>query len=73
MFQSGGEKWYKRRKIITPTFHFDILKDFLVIMNENVDTMISKLRKCVSTDSEINMHDIIGLCALDIICGINIY
>lgn len=68
LLTSDGKKWLERRKIITPTFHFDILKDFIFIMNENVETMTNNLRKKIQKDSEINIHEHIGLCALDIIC-----
>ena len=73
---SDGAKWSSRRKIITPTFHFDILNDFLVIMNENIDTCVEKLKVYAQTDKEFDMFKHIGLCTLDIICGkhlINFY
>lgn len=38
-----GEKWHKRRKILTPAFHFNILQQFLNIFNEETEKLIQKL------------------------------
>ena len=38
---SGHEKWQKRRKMLTPAFHFKILDDAQIIFNEQVRTLYS--------------------------------
>merc|ERR1719507_1781065 len=43
LLKSNDEKWAKRRRMITPTFHFNILKEFLPIMNNNSKTMVNLL------------------------------
>ncbi|KAL4712718.1 hypothetical protein ACJJTC_008015 [Scirpophaga incertulas] len=40
---SKGSKWQRRRKILTPAFHFNILKQFYVILEENSTRMVQAL------------------------------
>lgn len=66
---SYGNKWSSRRRLITPTFHFEILNDFLNVMNEQAQILVDELAKLEKAKQEINIFKHIGLCALDIICG----
>lgn len=54
--------------MITPTFHFAILTDFLEVMNEQGGILLEKLEKHVDKEPFDIFLDI-TLCALDIICG----
>uniref|UniRef100_A0A8C5IZ87 unspecific monooxygenase n=1 Tax=Junco hyemalis TaxID=40217 RepID=A0A8C5IZ87_JUNHY len=65
--RSTGDKWRSRRKMITPTFHFSILSDFLEVMNEQGNILVKKLEKHVDKEP-FNVFMDITLCALDIIC-----
>ncbi|KFV82217.1 Cytochrome P450 4V2, partial [Struthio camelus australis] len=67
LLTSTGEKWRTRRKMITPTFHFAILTDFLEVMNEQGSILVEKLEKHVDKEPFDVFLDI-TLCALDIIC-----
>ncbi|KAM4709346.1 cytochrome P450 4V2-like [Discoglossus pictus] len=66
LLTSTGEKWRSRRKIITPTFHFTILSEFLEVMNEQSNVLVEKLKKHVDKEA-FNCFMDITLCALDII------
>ncbi|XP_007517755.1 cytochrome P450 4V2-like [Erinaceus europaeus] len=67
LLTSTGNKWRSRRKMLTPTFHFTILEDFLDVMNEQANILVSKLEKHVNQEA-FNCFFYITLCALDIIC-----
>ncbi|KAL2077679.1 hypothetical protein ACEWY4_027183 [Coilia grayii] len=67
LLTSTGDKWRSRRKMLTPTFHFSILGDFLEVMNEQAEVLVGKLQRHAGGDA-FNCFNFITLCALDIIC-----
>ena len=70
LITSQGEKWKYHRKILTPAFHFKILKNSSEIMSQNGRILVHKLgQKMMSHGGvidDLNHH--ISLCALDVIC-----
>lgn len=70
LLTGNGGKWAARRKMLTPAFHFEILKNFVEIMNRNAKVLVENIhdelagKECI----EIDMFPKITLCALDIIC-----
>lgn len=64
---SSGEKWFKHRKIITPTFHFSILESFCEIFNEKSTVLVEKLNEKASTGETFNIQSFVTNAALDII------
>lgn len=36
---SNGEEWSRKRRLLTPAFHFDILKNYVVKFNTSTNTM----------------------------------
>uniref|UniRef100_A0A8C7X5F8 Uncharacterized protein n=1 Tax=Oryzias sinensis TaxID=183150 RepID=A0A8C7X5F8_9TELE len=68
LLTSTGKKWKQRRRILTPTFHFSILTDFLEVMNEQAELLVEKLDK-LAGKGQFNCFSHVTLCALDIICG----
>lgn len=67
LLTSTGEKWAKRRKLITPTFHFSILEGFVDIFDKNGSKLVEILRKVYRENFDV--YPFIGLCSLDIVCG----
>lgn len=67
LLTSFGKKWFSRRKIITPTFHFNILEQFIEVFNRQSNVMVEKLRPFLKKGN-LDIYNYSTLCALDIIC-----
>jgi len=39
-----GPKWARNRRLLTPAFHFDILRPYMQVYNRSVDIFVSKLQ-----------------------------
>lgn len=69
LLTSYSTKWHKHRKIITPSFHFQILKEFLDTMNKTSNKFVEKLKKTTDSEQPIDIQELVHKCTLDIICG----
>ncbi|CAJ0939662.1 unnamed protein product, partial [Mesorhabditis belari] len=65
---STGKKWYARRKMITPTFHFNILQGFYEIFFAQANILADLVDKFADTDQTVDLLPYVKRCALDIIC-----
>ncbi|CAG9805217.1 unnamed protein product [Chironomus riparius] len=66
LLTSTGNKWFQRRKIITPAFHFKILDQFVEVFDKHSNIFIQNLKK--SNGKPVDVFELISLCALDNIC-----
>ncbi|XP_044730897.1 cytochrome P450 4d2-like [Chrysoperla carnea] len=64
---SKGTKWFKRRKMLTPAFHFTILEQSINTFTEASDRFIENLKKHVNGDT-FDVYPYVTLLGLDIIC-----
>lgn len=64
---SSGKKWHSRRKVITPTFHFKILEQFVEVFDKHSAIFVNNLAKFKG--QQIDVFPQVTLCALDVICG----
>ncbi|XP_055952936.1 cytochrome P450 4C1-like isoform X2 [Argiope bruennichi] len=67
LITSGGEKWRKHRKMLTPTFHFSILENFIPVFQEQSEILVSKLQLCIQ-EPWIDALPLISACTLDALC-----
>ncbi|CAL1268168.1 unnamed protein product [Larinioides sclopetarius] len=51
LLTSHGSKWKSRRKLLTPSFHFEILKDFMPVFNEQAHMFVKHMQKETTKDS----------------------
>ncbi|CAG9771677.1 unnamed protein product [Ceutorhynchus assimilis] len=68
LLTAPGPKWKKRRKVITPAFHFSILEQFVDIFESNLDILIKKLENEAVGKPKTDLVPYITTCTLDNIC-----
>ncbi|XP_071498887.1 cytochrome P450 4V2-like [Diadema antillarum] len=65
---SSGKKWFHRRKMLTPAFHFSILQNFMDVYNEQSNILAEKLDAFADKRDPVNIFPLVTYCALDVIC-----
>ncbi|XP_075213713.1 cytochrome P450 4C1-like [Lycorma delicatula] len=70
LITSKGEKWHKHRKLITPTFHFNILESFLEVLVARTGDFMVDLQEALesSTEKYIDINPYTQQLTLDFIC-----
>uniref|UniRef100_A0AAF5DF06 Cytochrome P450 n=1 Tax=Strongyloides stercoralis TaxID=6248 RepID=A0AAF5DF06_STRER len=68
LITSDGDKWRERRKILTPTFHFNMLKKYFDSFNNESKVMIKHFEKYCDKNIETEVYQYAKRAALDIIC-----
>lgn len=64
---SDGKKWHARRKIITPTFHFKILEEFLEVFDRKSSILLECLDEKADGKTVFNVYPFMCLFTLDVI------
>ena len=41
---SGGQKWARNRRLLTPAFHFDVLKPYMDVNNVCSDILLVRVK-----------------------------
>ncbi|KAL5290414.1 hypothetical protein ACFFRR_010025 [Megaselia abdita] len=65
---SKGRKWFKRRKIITPAFHFKILEQYIETFENQGKTLVRNLNEMVKLGKPFEFYNLINFYTLDVIC-----
>lgn len=42
---ANGERWFRNRRLITPAFHFDLLKPYIYVYNQCTEILLVRERK----------------------------
>ncbi|KYB27581.1 putative cytochrome P450 4d14-like Protein [Tribolium castaneum] len=63
---SDGDYWRRHRKILTPAFHFEILKQFVETFESVGKVFVEKLD--ISQGPSVDLPPLVTLCTLDVIC-----
>ncbi|XP_070324305.1 cytochrome P450 4A11-like isoform X2 [Odocoileus virginianus] len=62
-----GQTWFQHRRMLTPAFHYDILKPYVGLMADSVQVMLDNWEKLVSQDSHLEIFGHVSLMTLDTI------
>ncbi|XP_057633831.1 cytochrome P450 4F5 isoform X2 [Chionomys nivalis] len=66
LFLSSGDKWIRHRRLLTPAFHFDILKPYVKNFNKSVNIMHDKWKHlALEGSARLEMFENISLMTLD--------
>lgn len=60
-----GPKWFQHRKLLTPGFHYDVLKPYVAIFAESTNMMLDKWEKKASENKSFDIFCDVGHMALD--------
>ncbi|XP_049631445.1 cytochrome P450 4B1-like [Suncus etruscus] len=61
----NGSKWYEHRKLLTPGFHYNVLKPYVAIFAESTNIMLDKWEKKACEDKSFDIFSDVGFMALD--------
>ncbi|XP_053104924.1 cytochrome P450 4A11-like isoform X2 [Hemicordylus capensis] len=63
----NGPKWFQHRRLLTPGFHYDILKPYVALIAESTKVMLCKWEKLIAKDTmkSLEMFEHISLMTLD--------
>lgn len=63
---AGGPKWARSRRLLTPAFHFDILKPYQRIYNEAADELLANIDKFAQSGESFELFQLISYYTLDV-------
>ncbi|XP_033747106.1 uncharacterized protein LOC117332331 [Pecten maximus] len=75
LLMSDGKKWERNRRLLTPAFHFDVLKPYVGVFNNVCDTFLENAERATSCGRSVEMYGLVGLATLDSIlrCSVSYY
>uniref|UniRef100_A0A8C5Q042 Cytochrome P450 4B1-like n=1 Tax=Leptobrachium leishanense TaxID=445787 RepID=A0A8C5Q042_9ANUR len=63
----SGPKWFQHRRLLTPGFHYDVLKPYVKIMADCTKVMLDQLEKYRATGKSIDIYPFVSNMTLDTI------
>ncbi|XP_077189955.1 cytochrome P450 4B1-like [Paroedura picta] len=63
----NGPKWQRHRKLLTPGFHYEVLRPYVSLMEDSVKVMLDKWQKLVLKDTKtsVELFEHVSLMTLD--------
>ncbi|XP_069837666.1 cytochrome P450 4A6-like [Dendropsophus ebraccatus] len=63
----SGQKWFQHRRLITPGFHYDVLKPYVTLMSDCVNVMLNKWENLIPDKNPVELFHHVSLMTLDTI------
>lgn len=67
LLNSSGKKWQRNRRLITPAFHFNVLKPYIAIYNQSAEKTMSLLLQKSKEEEFVEIYKYINMCTLNVI------
>ncbi|CAH1271843.1 CYP4F12 [Branchiostoma lanceolatum] len=67
LIMSAGDVWKVHRRLLTPAFHFDILKQYVSVYNRAAGQMIENISKYTGKEESFEMFQQASLCTMEVI------
>ncbi|EEC16312.1 P450 CYP319A1, putative, partial [Ixodes scapularis] len=67
LLTSSGSKWKTRRRMLTPAFHFRILDDFVLPINEHTKHLVTRIRQLSEQDDWVDVVPLAASTTLDVL------
>ncbi|XP_053397274.1 cytochrome P450 4F1-like [Mercenaria mercenaria] len=67
LLTANGEKWARNRRLLTPAFHFEILKPYTKVFNQSADIFVKKISAKAEVGERFDVFQNVCLCTLEII------
>lgn len=64
---SNGQRWFRNRRLLTPGFHYDVLKPYTKLMADSAQTMLDKWESYANTSKSFELFEHVSLMTLDTI------
>ena len=64
---AGGDKWYRNRRLLTPAFHYEILKPYVAVYTDCLEVMLEKWSASAAASESVKLFDTLSLLSLDIV------
>ncbi|XP_072535848.1 cytochrome P450 4T8 [Salminus brasiliensis] len=62
---SAGQRWFRHRRLLTPGFHYDILKPYVKLMSDSAKIMLDKWEAYAKTEESFELFQHVSLMTLD--------
>ncbi|XP_074509229.1 cytochrome P450 4T8 [Sebastes fasciatus] len=65
LLTSSGQKWFRARRLLTPGFHYDVLKPYVKLMSDSAKTMLDKWESHANNNEPLELFHHVSLMTLD--------